>query len=77
MSTLSKIESRSDVLLKKIQLNKSQLGQEEDISKREILFKNQDRLVDFLLDESKKARDKNDLDKMKYMREQIRIILNK
>ena len=74
---MSKIESRSDFLVKKIQLNKSQLGQEEDISKREILFKNQDRLVDFLLDESKKARDKNDLDKMKYMREQIRIILNK
>ena len=74
---MSKIESRADFLVKKIQLNKSQLGQEEDISKREILFKNQDRLVDFLLDESKKARDKNDLDKMKYMREQIRIILNK
>ena len=74
---MSKIESRADFLVKKIQLNKSQLGQEEDISKREILFKNQDRLVDFLLDESKKVRDTNDLDKMKYMREQIRIILNK
>jgi hypothetical protein len=74
---VSKIESRADFLVKKIQLNKSQLSQEEDISKREILFKNQDRLVDFLLDESKKVRDTNDLDKMKYMREQIRIILNK
>lgn len=74
---MSKIESRADFLVKKIQLNKSQLGQEEDTSKREILFKNQDRLVDFLLDESKKVRDTNDLDKMKYMREQIRIILNK
>ncbi|MDA7575702.1 hypothetical protein N8736_02700 [Gammaproteobacteria bacterium] len=74
---MSKIESRADFLVKKIQLNKSQLDQEEDISKREILFKNQDRLVDFLLDESKKVRDTNDLDKMKYMREQIRIILNK
>ena len=74
---MSKIESRSDFLVKKIQLNKSQLGQEEDISKREILFKNQDRLVDFLLDESKKVRDTNDLDKMKYMRDQIRTILNK
>ena len=74
---MSKIESRADFLVKKIQLNKSQLGQEEDISKRELLFKNQDRLVDFLLDESKKVRDTNDLDKMKYMREQIRIILNK
>jgi len=74
---VSKIESRADFLVKKIQLNKSQLDQEEDISKREILFKNQDRLVDFLLDESKKVRDTNDLDKMKYMREQIRIILNK
>ena len=74
---MSKIESRADFLVKKIQLNKSQLGQEEDTSKREILFKNQDRLVDFLLYESKKARDTNDLDKMKYMREQIRIILNK
>jgi len=74
---VSKIESRADFLVKKIQLNKSQLGQEEDTSKREILFKNQDRLVDFLLDESKKVRDTNDLDKMKYMREQIRIILNK
>ena len=74
---MSKIESRADFLVKKIQLNKSQLSQEEDISKREILFKNQDRLVDFLLDESKKVRDTNDLDKMKYMREQIRIILNK
>ena len=74
---MSKIESRSDFLVKKIQLNKSQLGQEEDISKREILFKNQDRLVDFLLDESKKVRDTNDLDKMKYIREQIRTTLNK
>ena len=74
---MSKIESRADFLVKKIQLNKSQLSQEEDISKREILFKNQDRLVDFLLDESKKVRDTNDLDKMKYMREQIRTILNK
>ena len=74
---MSKIESRADFLIKKIQLNKSQLGQEEDTSKREILFKNQDRLVDFLFDESKKVRDTNDLDKMKYMREQIRIILNK
>lgn len=74
---MSKIEPRADFLVKKIQLNKSQLGQEEDISKREILFKNQDRLVDFLLDESKKVRDTNDLDKMKYMREKIRTILNK
>ena len=74
---MSKIESRADFLVKKIQLNKSQLSQEQDISKREILFKNQDRLVDFLLNESKKVRSTNDLDKMKYMREQIRIILNK
>ena len=74
---MSKIESRADFLVKKIQLNKSQLSQEQDISKREILFKNQDRLVDFLLDESKKVRVTNDLDKMKYMREKIRIILNK
>ena len=74
---MSNIESRSDFLFKKIQLNKSQLSQEQDISKREILFKNQDRLVDFLLDESKKVRSSNDLDKMKYMREKIRIILNK
>jgi len=74
---VSKIESRSDFLVKKIQLNKSQLSQEQDISKREILFKNQDRLVDFLLDESKKVRSTNDLDKMKYMREKIRTILNK
>lgn len=74
---MSKIESRSDFLVKKIQLNKSQLSQEQDISKREILFKNQDRLVDFLLDESKKVRSTNDLDKMKYMREKIRTILNK
>ena len=74
---MSKIESRADFLVKKIQLNKSQLGQEEDTSNREILFKNQDRLVDFLLDESKKVRDTNDLDKMKYMREKIRTILNK
>jgi hypothetical protein len=74
---VSKIESRADFLVKKIQLNKSQLSQEEDISKREILFKNQDRLVDFLLDESKKIRSTNDLDKMKYMKEKIRTILNK
>jgi len=74
---VSKIESRADFLVKKIQLNKSQLSQEQDISKREILFKNQDRLVDFLLDESKKVRSTNDLDKMKYMREKIRTILNK
>lgn len=74
---MSKIESRADFLVKKIQLNKSQLSQEQDISKREILFKNQDRLVDFLLDESKKVRFTNDLDKMKYMREKIKTILNK
>ena len=74
---MSKIESRADFLVKKIQLNKSQLSQEEDISKREILFKNQDRLVDSLLDESKKIRSTNDLDKMKYMKEKIRTILNK
>ena len=74
---MSKIESRADFLVKKIQLNKSQLSQEEDISKREILFKNQDRLVDFLLDESKKIRSTNDLDKMKHMKEKIRTILNK
>ena len=74
---MSKIESRADFLVKKIQLNKLQLSQEQDISKREILFKNQDRLVDFLLDESKKVRFTNDLDKMKYMREKIRTILNK
>ena len=74
---MSNIESRSDFLFKKRQLNKSQLSQEQDISKREILFKNQDRLIDFLLDESKKVRSSNDLDKMKYMREKIRIILNK
>jgi hypothetical protein len=74
---VSKIESRSDFLVKKIQLNKSQLSQEQDISKREILFKSQDRLVDFLLNESKKVRSTNDLDKMKYMRKKIRTILNK
>ena len=74
---MSKIGSRADFLVKKIQLNKSQLSQEQDISKREILFKNQDRLVDFLLDESKKVRFTNDLDKMKYMREKIKTILNK
>ena len=74
---MSKIESRADFLVKKIQLNKSQLSQEQDISKREILFKNQDRLVDFLLNESRKVRSTNDLDKMKYMREKIRTILNK
>ena len=73
---MSKIESRADFLVKKIQLNKSQLSQEQDISKREILFKNQDRLVDFLLNESRKVRSTNDLDKMKYMREKIRTILN-
>ena len=74
---MSKIESRADFLVKKIQLNKSQLSQEQDISKREILFKSQDRLVDFLLNESKKVRSTNDLDKMKYMRKKIRTVLNK
>ena len=74
---MSKIESRADFLVKKIQLNKSQLSQEQDISKREILFKSQDRVVDFLLNESKKVRSTNDLDKMKYMRKKIRTILNK
>ena len=73
---MSKIESRADFLVKKIQLNKSQLSQEQDISKREILFKNQDRLVDFLLNESRKVRSTNDLVKMKYMRKKIRTILN-
>ena len=74
---MSNFESRADFLVNTIELIKSQLSQEEDISKREILFKNQDGLVDFLLDESNKIRSTNDLDKMKYMKEKIRTILNK
>jgi hypothetical protein len=66
---------REDFLVKKILLNKLQLSQEKNNTKREKLFEHQDKLVDFLMAESEKARASNNLDRMKYMRDRIKTIL--
>ena len=66
---------REDFLVKKILLNKLQLSQEKNNTKREKLFEHQDKLVDFLMAESEKARASNNLDRIKYMRDRIKTIL--
>ena len=65
---------REDFLVKKILLNKLQLSQEKNNTKREKLFEHQDKLVDFLMAESEKVRASKDIDRMKYMREVIKKI---
>ncbi|MBT5406889.1 MAG: hypothetical protein HOL23_04870 [Gammaproteobacteria bacterium] len=72
---MSNIELTEDFLIKKILSNKLQLSQEKNNIKREKLFEHQDKLVDFLMAESEKARASNDLDKMKYVRDRIKAIL--
>ena len=72
---MSNIELTEDFLVKKILSNKLQLSQEKNNIKREKLFEHQDKLVDFLMAESEKARASNDLDRMKYMRDRIKAIL--
>ena len=71
---MSNIELTEDFLVKKILSNKLQLSQEKNNIKREKLFEHQDKLVDFLMAESEKARASNDLDRMKYMRDRIKAI---
>ena len=65
---------REDFLVKKILLNKLQLSQEKNNTKREKLFEHQDKLVDFLMAESEKVRASKDIDRMKYMRDRIKAI---
>ena len=65
---------REDFLVKKILLNKLQLSQEKNNTKREKLFEHQDKLVDFLMAESEKVRASKDIDRMKYMRDGIKAI---
>ena len=65
---------REDFLVKKILLNKLQLSQEKNKTKREKLFEHQDKLVDFLMAESEKVRASKDIDRMKYMRDRIKAI---
>ena len=65
---------REDFLVKKILLNKLQLSQEKNDTKREKLFEHQDKLVDFLMAESEKVRASKDIDRMKYMRDRIKAI---
>ena len=72
---MSNIELTEDFLVKKILSNKLQLSQEKNNIKREKLFEHQDKLVDFLMAESEKARASNDLNRMKYMRDRIKAIL--
>jgi hypothetical protein len=72
---MSNIELTEDFLIKKILSNKLQLSQEKNNIKREKLFEHQDKLVDFLMAESEKARASNDLNRMKYMRDRIKAIL--
>ena len=72
---MSNIELTEDFLIKKILSNKLQLSQEKNNIKREKLFEHQDKLVDFLMAESEKARASNDLDRMKYMLDRIKAIL--
>ena len=71
---MGNIELTEDFLVRKILSNKLQLRQEKNNTKREKLFEHQDKLVDFLMAESEKARASNVLDRMKYMRDRIKAI---
>ena len=72
---MSNIELTEDFLVKKILSNKLHLAKEKNNTKRKKLFEHQDKLIDFLMAESKKARASNDLDRMKYVRDRIKAIL--
>ena len=72
---MSNVVSTVDFLVKKIELNKAELSKKMTDEKRQELFEHQDKLVDFLMAESEKARASNDLDRMKYMRDRIKAIL--
>ena len=71
---MSNVVYTEDFLVKKILLNKLQLSQEKNNIKREKLFEHQDKLVDFLMAESEKVRASKDIDRMKYMRDRIKVI---
>lgn len=72
---MSNIVSTVDFLVKKIELNKAELSKKMTTEKRQEVFEHQDKLVDFLMAESEKARANNDLNRMKYMRDRIKAIL--
>ena len=72
---MSNVISTVDFLIKKIELNKAKLSKKMTAEKRQELFEYQDKLVDFLMAESEKARASNDLDRMKYVRDRIKAIL--
>ena len=58
------ITSAVDFLTLKIERSMTELGQEMSKSKRTELFKYQDRLVDSLMEESKKIRQTKDLEQI-------------
>ena len=72
---MSNIVLREDFLVKKILFSKSQLRQETDLTKREKLFKHQDKLVEYLLTESDKASASKDIDRMQSMVDKLQTIL--
>ena len=58
------IISSVDFLVLKIERSMTELGQEMSKGKRTELFKYQDRLVDFLMEETEKARQTKDLEQI-------------
>ena len=60
------IISSVDFLTLKIERNMSELKQRVSKSKRADLFKYQDRLVDFLMEETEKVRQTKDLEQIEY-----------
>ena len=58
------IISAVDFLTLKIERSMTELGQEMSKGKRTELFKYQDRLVDFLMEETEKARQTKDLEQI-------------
>ena len=58
------IISAVDFLTLKIERSMTELGQEMSKSKRTELFKYQDRLVDFLMEETEKVRQTKDLEQI-------------
>ena len=60
------IISSVDFLTLKIERNMSELKQGVSKSKRADLFKYQDRLVDFLMEETEKVRQTKDLEQIEY-----------
>ena len=60
------IISAVDFLTLKIERSMTELGQEMSKGKRAKLFKYQDRLVDFLMEETEKVRQTKDLEQIEY-----------